>query len=110
MMCRKAFTIVELLVVITIIVILMSMLAPVMDKAFELSARAICASQQHQVILATIGYAGDQSGRMPSGIRNGYEVPQDPGYGNRTEHVTWVPTGIMDILKQYAGTGLKDKD
>jgi prepilin-type N-terminal cleavage/methylation domain-containing protein len=59
------FTLVELLVVISVITILASMLLPALSKARE-SARAIsCASNLRQVSLTTTLYASDYNGSIP---------------------------------------------
>lgn len=54
---RSAFTIVELLVVITIIVILLAMLAPALDKAMESALRVKCASQLRVIHQRSSDYA-----------------------------------------------------
>ncbi len=53
---RKAFTLVELLVVITIIGMLVALLLPAVNAVRESGRRAKCANRQRQLSLAAISY------------------------------------------------------
>jgi prepilin-type N-terminal cleavage/methylation domain-containing protein len=61
----KAFTLIELLVVIAIIGILASMLLPTLSRSKETAKRISCTSNQHQLGVALMMYAGDNSGTYP---------------------------------------------
>lgn len=79
----RAFTLVELLVVIGIIVVLLSILLPTIARARD-KARAIkCASDMHQIYIACLMYY-NTLGRLPipgeSG-HNGFEVGSCCAYG-----------------------------
>ena len=55
-MKKKGFTLVELLVVITIIALLLSMMMPALKKAKGLARKAVCKSNLHQIGIALETY------------------------------------------------------
>src|SRR4051812_1668449 len=59
------FTIVELLVVITIIVLLLSMLMPAVTGAISAAQDAVCRTNLRQDGLAFINFATDHYGTLP---------------------------------------------
>lgn len=62
---RRAFTLIEVLVVVGIIALLAAILVPTLSRAKLQARRVTCASQLHQVGIAMIGYMGDNRDRMP---------------------------------------------
>ena len=62
---QKAFTLVELLVIISIIALLLGILLPVLSKARALGLRAVCRSNLHSIGLAFRMYLDDNSNVMP---------------------------------------------
>lgn len=62
---RNAFTIVELLVVVTLIAVLIAMLLPAVAVSKETTLRLVCASQLRQCAVATTSYAADFAGNFP---------------------------------------------
>jgi|CXWL01.1.fsa_nt_gi prepilin-type N-terminal cleavage/methylation domain-containing protein len=56
---RKAFTLIEMLVVISILTLLIGILAPSLKKAREQSKDTLCRSNLHAVYLATLTYLHD---------------------------------------------------
>jgi prepilin-type N-terminal cleavage/methylation domain-containing protein/prepilin-type processing-associated H-X9-DG protein len=62
---RRAFTLVELLVVIGIIALLVAMLLPALNKARQQSLKVACASNLRNCGQAIINYCTNNKGRMP---------------------------------------------
>lgn len=63
-MKRRAFTLIEMLVVIAIIAILMAILTPAISKVREYGRAARCASNLRQLQIATLNYSTD-NGCLP---------------------------------------------
>jgi prepilin-type N-terminal cleavage/methylation domain-containing protein len=64
---RRAFTLVELLVVIGIIAVLISMLLPSLNKAREAAKRTACLSNLHQIHLMLVMYGNAHRDQVPIG-------------------------------------------
>lgn len=62
---RGAFSLVELLVCIGIILVLIAILVPVLRRAREAAGRARCSSNLRQILQATVAYAADNEGSLP---------------------------------------------
>ena len=65
----RAFTLVELLVVVTIIVILLALLTPALDKAVVQAQLAVCGARQKAMGNIFITYATESKQMLPSGWR-----------------------------------------
>jgi prepilin-type N-terminal cleavage/methylation domain-containing protein len=82
----KAFTLVELLVVIAIIALLIAMLLPALSKAREQAKRAVCASNLRQNCLSLMMYADENKGWFPqtdyrcANFINAYNGSPPPGW------------------------------
>lgn len=63
---RKAFTILELLVTVGIIIVLCALLLSVLNNAQERARKVKCQGVLHQVYVATMLYASDHEDHMPS--------------------------------------------
>jgi len=62
---KRAFTLVELLVVIGIIVVLIAILMPVLGRAREHARQVKCASNIRQILCSMFMYASDNKGKLP---------------------------------------------
>lgn len=82
---RKAFTLVELLVVISIIALLLSMLLPALNKARESAKKIVCKNQLRQIGLAAIEYTADNYNRYPQSI------------GANNPQASWWPGDSSDL-------------
>jgi prepilin-type N-terminal cleavage/methylation domain-containing protein/prepilin-type processing-associated H-X9-DG protein len=88
---RAAFTLVEMLVVIVILVILAGLLFVVYSAAKERSRRGVCASNLHQIGVAGSMYAEDHDGLFP---------PYTNGYGSG-RGATPDPKPLFDAMAAY---------
>jgi prepilin-type N-terminal cleavage/methylation domain-containing protein len=92
----RGFTLVELLVVISIIALLISLLLPALGEAKEIAYRAKCSSGARQVAIATLGYCNDNAGYIPTHGRGyaGFQcLIRDVAYESHGHGETGIPTG-----------------
>ncbi len=61
-----AFTLIELMLVVSVIATLFSMVMPAVSGARSMAQRTMCMSNLRQVGIATLAYAGDYEDRLPS--------------------------------------------
>ncbi len=81
---RRGLTLVELLVVISILGILFALLLPAVQAAREAARRSSCAFNLRQVALATTNYA-DAWGSLPAGVHFTFN------YSTASQHVAILP-------------------
>jgi prepilin-type N-terminal cleavage/methylation domain-containing protein/prepilin-type processing-associated H-X9-DG protein len=87
----KAFTLVELLVVIGVIALLMGILVPVLGKARAASAATVCKSNLRNIALGFRAYLDDNGNVMPPACR--FPSLYDPNYSTRPP--------ITQFLRRY---------
>jgi prepilin-type N-terminal cleavage/methylation domain-containing protein/prepilin-type processing-associated H-X9-DG protein len=85
---RRAFTLVELLVVIGIIAVLIAVLLPALIGARRSAQLVACQSTMRQAGLALLNYANANRGYMPAG-RQGFEPFQYGSVNLKTAYIFW---------------------
>jgi len=78
---RRGFTLMEMMVVISLIMLLISMLMPSLSRSKKAARDAIDLSNQRQVINAVLAYSGDHIERLPMSGR------------------TWPHMGMLDFYE-----------
>ena len=90
---RCGFTLIELLVVISIIALLIALLLPAIKRARQVGMAALCASNERQLVIATVAYTNEHEAVVPAGVM---ALPNG-GYSYWPEHL--LP--YMDSIEVY---------
>jgi len=90
---KKAFTLVELLVVISIISLLIAILLPALNKTRMLAVRVKCAHNLKQINIAMNLYSDDNDNFYPA--TKGPKDPTDNGYW------LWMGRGFRPFIEPY---------
>ncbi|HEX3359295.1 MAG TPA: type II secretion system protein [Tepidisphaeraceae bacterium] len=101
---RRAFTLVELLVVIGIIALLISVLLPALNKAREAANTIKCSSNLHSIGLGIAQYIAEYKGAVPaSNFYQGLQI-------NGTTQLPATPTSGYVHWSSYLYSGSKHSD
>ncbi len=99
---KRTFTLIELLVVIAIIAILAAMLLPALAKAKDKAETISCVSNNKQLALAFIMYAGDYKNTLPLVERAlGSEVITEPNGSTHDYYMFWQPL-VYPYVNDYS--------
>jgi prepilin-type N-terminal cleavage/methylation domain-containing protein/prepilin-type processing-associated H-X9-DG protein len=98
MRLRRAFTLVELLVVIGIIALLIAILMPALSKAREQANSVKCMSNQRQLGQALVMFVNDHKGYLPKAWFNDGPVNGKGGWNYRDPMWGWTY-----LLSKYVG-------
>jgi prepilin-type N-terminal cleavage/methylation domain-containing protein/prepilin-type processing-associated H-X9-DG protein len=101
---RKAFTLVELLVVMVVIAILASLILSGYQNVTAAAQGALCANNLRQIGAAIQAYSNDHNGEMPPGPERHYPSPTNPGVANSsylTDTLTTAPNNYLGFRSTY---------
>lgn len=88
------FTLIELLVVVAIIVALIAILLPSLNRAIEISHRAVCGSNLKQTHTANLAFAAERFGSFATG------KPVSP-FGNSGVYAVWTRGASYAGYEEY---------
>jgi len=103
---HKGFTLLELLVVISIIALLLAILFPGLRKAKEHARRVACQNNLHQGLLAGNMYAGDFDGFLPEG---NIIDKSAPGYSRSWDSADLLTMMNYQTMRAFGAYGLTEE-
>ncbi len=106
----RGFTLVELLVVISIIAILVALLLPALAAARELAKRTVCASNLREFGQSLYEYASEYRLYPPQRAANGAEITQENYlWGGYVPQENSIPGGEFNALLDIFGVATEPK-
>ncbi|KKT06062.1 MAG: hypothetical protein UV78_C0020G0007 [Parcubacteria group bacterium GW2011_GWA2_43_17] len=109
----KAFTLVELLVVISIIAVLLAVLMPSLQKARSMATRTVCTSNIRQLTLAWRMYSDQNNGKLASaltGKATDWWMVQNGVLTNEDGWVGWLGKVIGNPIKPTSDPVLQTQE
>ncbi len=105
----SGFTLVELLVVISIIAVLLAVMMPALNKAKEGARSVVCKSNQKQIVLAASLWSQDHDGYVVSGM---WYVPAKPYENDSSNEAALAVEAIQrgSSLEKYTGSDQSKKN
>ncbi|MBN2132092.1 MAG: type II secretion system protein [Sedimentisphaerales bacterium] len=103
---RQGFTLLELLVVISIIALLLAILFPGLRKAKEHARRVACQNNLHQGLVAGNMYAGDFDGFLPEG---NIIDKSAPGYSTSWDSADLLTMMNYQTMRAFGAYGLTEE-
>ncbi len=99
----RAFTLIEVLVVVAIIALLVSILIPALTRAKDQARRAVCSAHMHQMMIAVNSYSGDHKGLAPGRGFKSYTVAEvwHEAWGKGGNQKTLINLGLL--YKKWIG-------
>ncbi len=104
---RRAFTLIEMLVVIAIIALLMTLLAPVAGRAMENARRSQCSSNIRALTQSLLSYANEHEGFFPPTAPNSNSWPWDGDWAIR--YSDFYKNYLPDRDAYFCPTALKNE-
>ena len=111
---KKAFTLVELLVVISIIALLMAILMPALQKVRDQAKFVVCGGNLRQITLGCIAYSVNNDGFLPPGANYFYkEYTPDVTYYSLAMYYKPKRHGVSpeynfpEMVSSYMGKNMK---
>jgi prepilin-type N-terminal cleavage/methylation domain-containing protein len=95
----RAFTLVEMMVVVAVILVLLGILMPGIERAIDNSMTAVCQSNNRQFLIGYLTYATEHRGAIPNGFPGG-------GYPQDVDDNSFTPT---DCFVKAENTAITDK-
>ncbi len=103
--CGRAFTLVELLVVMAVIALLVGLLLPALGASREAGRSAACLSNLRQCGIALAAYAADEAGRLPLAYDYNHPSGRFVEWDFATDYSGPQPTVRPGLLWQGRGDG-----
>lgn len=94
----KAFTLIELLIVVTIIALLATMMIPAATGVMSSARATTAAGGMHEMVVATITWSVDNGNRIPSPLYPGGEEAPFPENAFTTDTGLWCDGVIFKLL------------